>query len=72
LEPKMAESDLPRLRELIADKGRVWLIYSHAWYTDPENLIPAALAQEFAPLDRQEFTGVEVRLYGRSPPAPSR
>ena len=48
LEPKMAESDLPRLRELISDKQRVWLIYSHNWYTDPQNLIPTALAQDLA------------------------
>jgi hypothetical protein len=72
LEPKMTEADLPRLRALIADRARVWLIYSHAWYTDPGNLIPAALAQEFTLLDRQGFTGVEVRLYGRPLHAPSR
>jgi hypothetical protein len=29
LEPKIVESDLPELRELISDKQRVWLIYSH-------------------------------------------
>ena len=40
LEPKMAESDLPRLRELIADNERVWLIYSHNWYTDPQQSDP--------------------------------
>jgi len=65
LEPKMAESDLPRLRELISDKKRVWLIYSHNWYTDPQNLIPTALAQDFALLDQRQFNGLEVRLYGR-------
>jgi mannosyltransferase len=65
LEPKMAESDLPRLRELIADNERVWLIYSHNWYTDPKNLIPAALAQDLKLLDQRQFNGLEVRLYGR-------
>ena len=64
LEPKMTEADLPRLRGLIADKRRVWLIYSHDWYTDPAGLIPAALAREFALLEVRRFVGVEVRLYG--------
>ena len=64
LEPKMAESDLPRLRELISDKKRVWLIYSHNWYTDPKNLIPTALSQDLKQLDQRRFNGLEVRLYG--------
>jgi len=64
LEPKMAESDLPRLRELISDKKRVWLIYSHNWYTDPKNLIPTALSQDLKQLDQRRFDGLEVRLYG--------
>ena len=65
LEPKMAESDLPRLRELISDQQRVWLIYSHNWYTDPNNLIPTALSQDLKLLDQHQFNGLEVRLYGR-------
>ncbi|NIV36538.1 MAG: hypothetical protein GWN58_46025, partial [Anaerolineae bacterium] len=35
LEPKMTTSDLPRLRALIRGHERVWLVYSHDWYTDP-------------------------------------
>jgi len=65
LEPKMAESDLPRLRELISDQQRVWLVYSHNWYTDPQNLIPTALAQDLELLDQRQFNGLEVRLYGK-------
>ena len=65
LEPKMAESDLPRLHELISDKKRVWLVYSHNWYTDPQNLIPTALAQDLKLLDQHQFNGLEVRLYGK-------
>ena len=42
LEPKMIRSDLPRLYELMRDHDRIWLVYSHNWYTDPQNLIPAA------------------------------
>jgi mannosyltransferase len=64
LEPKMAKSDLPRLRSLIRDRERVWLVYSHNWYTDPQSLIPAALEEELKLMDRRRFYGLEVRLYG--------
>ncbi len=64
LEPKMTENDLPRLRQLIRNRERVWLIYSHNWYTDPHSLIPAALEEELKLLDLQRFYGLEVRLYG--------
>lgn len=63
LEPKMAESDLPRLRALVQGRQRVWLIYSHYWYTDPQGLIPSAM-REFRLLKRRRFYGLEVRLYG--------
>jgi hypothetical protein len=64
LEPKMAECDLPRLRALIRGHERVWLVYSHDWYTDPQGLIPPALEEELAMLDRWGFYGLQVRLYG--------
>lgn len=64
LEPKMAESDLPYLRELVSGHDRVWLIYSHNWYTDPQNLIPTALQEELKQLDSRRYYGLEVRLFG--------
>lgn len=67
LEPKMTPADLPRLHDLVRSQDRVWLIYSHAWYTDPNGLIPAALAEEFRLLERQRFIGIEVMLYERAP-----
>ena len=65
LEPKMAASDLPRLRALIQGHERVWLVYSHDWYTDPQGLIPPALEEELDLLDQWEFKGLQVWLYGR-------
>nr|HID14351.1 hypothetical protein [Anaerolineae bacterium] len=65
LEPKMTEDDLPRLRALIRGYERVWLVYSHDWYTDPQGLIPPALEEELNLLDRWDFYGLQVRLYGR-------
>jgi hypothetical protein len=64
LEPKMTPADLPRLQTLIRNRPRVWLIYSHDWYTDAEGLIPTALAKELTLLETKEFYGLQVRLYG--------
>jgi mannosyltransferase len=64
LEPKMAKSDLPRLRSLIRDRKRVWLVYSHNWYTDPQSLIPRALEKELELMEKKRFYGLEVHLYG--------
>ncbi len=63
LEPKMSEADLPRLRSLVADQPRVWLVYSHDWYTDPKKLIPPALEKEFDLVDQRRFYGLEIYQY---------
>jgi mannosyltransferase len=63
LEPKMEPADLPRLQELIQERARVWLVYSHNWYTDPQGLIPAALSQALTPTERRSYEGLEIRLY---------
>ena len=63
LEPKMAESDLPRLRGLVRGRERVWLVYSHNWYTDPRGLIPAALEEGLDLHGHWEFCDVQVWLY---------
>ncbi len=70
LEPKMTREDLPRLRERIRGFERVWLIYSHDWYTDPEGLIPRTLDQELELVERRRFYGLEVRLYRRPSRSP--
>ena len=64
LEPKMAQRDLPRLRALVHGHERVWLVYSHDWYTDPDGLIPQALEEELGQVGRWRFHGLQVRLYG--------
>jgi hypothetical protein len=64
LEPKMAAGDLPRLKTLIRGRERVWLVYSHQWYTDPQGLVTAGLEEAMALQTRRRFYGVEVRLYG--------
>lgn len=69
LEPEMTAHDLPHLRALIRGRQRVWLVYSHHWYTDPQRLIPTALEEGLDLLERRRFYGLEVRLYGVSPVA---
>lgn len=64
LEPKMTEHDLARLRALTRGRERVWLVYSHNWYTDPLGLIPSTLGERLVLLEQKEFYHVEVRLYG--------
>jgi uncharacterized membrane protein len=63
LEPKMGKEDLPRLRSLLRNRERVWLVYSHDWYTDPERLIPRALEVELDLVERRKFYGLEIRRY---------
>lgn len=65
LESEMTEADLPRLRRLMQGHERVWLVYSHDWYTDPQGLVPATLEGEMVLRNRWEFRGLEVSLYGR-------
>ncbi len=66
LEPRMTRSDLPALRDLVSGHDRVWLVYSHNWYTDPQGLIPPALEEKLDLQGRWEFYGVEVMLYTAS------
>ena len=65
LEPRMTQSDLPRLRGWVAGHQRVWLIYSHAWFTDPQGLVPAALERELVLRHEWGYDGVQVLLYER-------
>ena len=65
LEPKMTEADVPHLRALVADEDRVWLVYSHEWYTDPDGIIPRELGTLMRQTDRESFVGLQVLTYVR-------
>ncbi|MBX2997770.1 MAG: glycosyltransferase family 39 protein [Caldilineaceae bacterium] len=60
LEPKMTNADLSNLRDLVQGRPRVWLIYAHDWYTDPEGLIPRQLATEMCRLEERHFVGLRI------------
>jgi mannosyltransferase len=63
LEPKMTESDIPRLISLLSGRKRAWLVYSHNLYTDPMGLIPQTLASEMKLVYLRDFYGGQVQLY---------
>ena len=63
LEPKMTESYIPGLNSLISGHDRVWLVYSHDWYTDPKGLIPRTLASQMELTQTRDFYGGQVQLY---------
>jgi len=63
LEPKMTENDLPGLITLLNGHDRVWLVYSHHWYTDPDGLIPQTLAAQMKLTRQRDFYGGKVQLY---------
>ena len=65
LEPKMTEADVPHLRALVADADRVWLVYSHEWYTDPDGIIPRELGTLMQQTDRESFEGLQVLTFAR-------
>ena len=55
LEPKMTESDIPKLISLLSGHDRVWLVYSHDSYTDPMGLIPQTLASQMKLIQDARF-----------------
>jgi mannosyltransferase len=64
MEPKMAESDIPRLISLLNGHKTVWLVYSHNANTDPIGLIPQTLASVMKLIYTRDFNGVQVQIYG--------
>jgi hypothetical protein len=63
LEPRMTEDDIPGLISLVSGRERVWLVYSHDWYTDPKGLIPQTLASQMKLVRTRDFYGGQVQLY---------
>jgi hypothetical protein len=63
VEPKMTTDDIPRLISLLSGRKRVWLVYSHNWYTDPMGLIPQTLSLKMQLTRTRDFYGGQVQLY---------
>jgi hypothetical protein len=65
LEPPMTEASVQRLLELIDGRERVWLVYSHWWYTDPHGLILRALEEHFEVRQQYQWPGIRLIEYVR-------
>ncbi len=63
LEPLMEASDIPHLHELVDNRPRLWLVYSHDWYTDASQIIPREIGRSLAETSRKRFTGLQVIRY---------
>ena len=61
----MGESDVPRIDQLLSGRDRVWLVYSHNWYSDPEGIIPRELGKVLQEKGRDQFPGIQVFRYER-------
>jgi mannosyltransferase len=63
LQPIMTASDVPRLISMLNGHKKVYLVYSHNSYTDPEGLIPQTLASQMNLVQQRDYYGVQVQLY---------
>jgi hypothetical protein len=66
----MTSGDVPALRSLAASHARIWLVYSHNWYTDPLGLVTRNLGQVAQLIDYKAFASREpiaVFLYKPRP-----
>jgi mannosyltransferase len=64
LEPEMTANDVPGLISLLSGQKRVWLVYSHDSYTDPQGIIPQTLAAQMKLIQERDFYWGKVQLYG--------
>ena len=63
LEPTMEEVDIPRIQEILEGRDRVWLVYSHNWYSDPRGIIPRELGRIFGESEQTGFEGLQIILF---------
>src|SRR3990172_1679209 len=61
-ERKMTLEDLPALEDLIQNHKRVWLIYSHEWFTDPEKLSESTLKKNYCLSKSKDFKSGQSNL----------
>jgi mannosyltransferase len=62
-EPIMTKNDIPALLSLLKGRDRVWLVYSHNSYTDPDWLVQRTIASQKKLVKERDFYGGKVQLY---------
>lgn len=65
LEPPMTPADRPVLVELVHAHERVWLVYSHQWYTDPQGLVLETLHEQYTEVKHESMIGVDIWFFSR-------
>ncbi len=63
-EPRMTPENVLTALAPLVDGDRVWLVYSHDWYTDPDGLALAALDRQRPVLGEWSFRSIRVFLFG--------
>ncbi|MGE0299440.1 glycosyltransferase family 39 protein [Pseudonocardia sp.] len=63
LESKVTPADVPRLDTLVAGRPRVWVVYSHDWYTDPDRIVETRLAETLTPAGGTELRSIRIERY---------
>jgi len=59
----MTESDIPGLVSLLGGHQQAWLVYSHNAATDPQGLIPQAMASQMRLIYTRDYPGVQLQWY---------
>jgi mannosyltransferase len=62
-EPTMTAGDVPYARRLLQGRRRVWLVYSHEAYTDPDRLVWRVLGDQMRQGATRGFVGLNVTLF---------
>lgn len=65
LEPPMTENDAARVQQLVSDQEQVWLVYSHWWYTDPNEILLNVLDESLDVAEVIDWPGIRVVRYVR-------
>jgi 4-amino-4-deoxy-L-arabinose transferase-like glycosyltransferase len=65
LEPPMTAADAARVQQLVADQNQVWLVYSHWWYTDPQEILLEVLDGSLEVAEVTDWPGIRVVRYVR-------
>lgn len=70
LEPPVEAADITRLPAIVGNRQRVWLVYGHQSFDDPDGLVLPALGQLFQRRSATTYLG-DIALYQFADPAGS-
>ncbi len=63
-EPRITPENVRTSLAQLAGVGRIWLIYSHDWYTDPDGLTLSALERDRPILGEWHYPSIRIFLLG--------